>query len=121
MLEVQVTSPDGKLKFNILPNAERLTYTVMLGNTTVLESSPIIMNVDGYDLSSGVVFSDLERFEVRETYPWRGTRSTAVNQCNGVKVSLVHDLSFASYTFEVRVFNDGVAFRHVIPGEEGAS
>src|SRR5947209_4624885 len=35
--------------------------------------------------------------------------------------SLTHDLSFTPYTFEVRVFNDGVAYRHVIPGEENAS
>ncbi len=121
MQEVQVASPDGKVKFTILPNAERLTYTVMLESVTVLEPSSIIMNLDGYDLSSGVVFDNLERYEVNETYPWLGARSTAVNQCNGVKISLVHDLSFVKYTLEVRVFNDGVAFRHVIPGEEAAS
>jgi alpha-glucosidase len=121
MQEVQVASPDGKVKLTILPNAERLTYTVMLGNTPVLEPSPIIMNLDGYDLSSGVVFDKLDRYEVNETYPWLGARSTAANQCNAVKVSLVHDLSFVNYTLELRVFNDGVAFRHVIPGEESAS
>ena len=121
MQEVQVTSPDGNIKFTVLPNAERLTCTVMLGSTTVLEPSPIIMNVDGYDLSAGVVFDGLDRYEVNETYPWLGARSTAVNQCNGVKISLVHDLSFARYVLEVRVFNDGVAFRHVIPGEENAA
>src|SRR5438309_8081351 len=35
--------------------------------------------------------------------------------------SLTHDLSFTPYTLEVRVFNDGVAYRHVIPGEENTS
>src|SRR5213594_2216501 len=57
MQEVQVTSPDSKVQFAIQPNAERQTYTVMLGNTTVLEPSPIITILDGYDLSSGVVFN----------------------------------------------------------------
>ena len=121
MPEILVTSPDGKLKFTILPNAERVTYRVALGDTTVIEASPIVMKLDGYDLSSGVVFSNLERYEVNETYPWHGAHGTAVNQCNGVKISLVHDLSFINYTLEVRVFNDGVAFRHVIPGEEKES
>ena len=121
MQEVQVASPDGKLKFTILPNAERLTFTVTFGNATVIEPSPIVMKLDGYDLSSGVVFDNAERYELNDTYPWYGAHSTAVNQCNGVKISLTHDLSFTNYTLEVRIFNDGVAFRHVIPGEEKAA
>ena len=118
MQEVQLASPDGKIKFTILPYAERLTFTVTMGNTIVLEPSPIVMKLDGYDLSSGVVFNNLERYSIDESYPWYGARATAVNRCNGVKLSLTHDLSFTSYTLEVRVFNDGVAYRHVIPGEE---
>src|SRR5437773_2812783 len=88
MQEVQVASPDGKLKFTILPNAERLTFTVTFGNATVIEPSPIVMKLDGYDLSSGVVFDNAERYELNDTYPWYGAHSTAVNQCNGVKISL---------------------------------
>jgi len=121
MEQVQVAGPDGKVKFTVLPNAERLTFTVTLGDATVLEPSPIVMNLDGYDLSAGVVFGKAERYEINETYPWYGAHSTAVSQGNGVRISLAHDLSFTSYTLEVRAFNDGVAFRHVIPGEESAS
>jgi len=121
MQEVQVASPDGKIKFTVLPNAERLTFTVTMGDTLVIEPSPVVMKLDGYDLSSGVVFNSLERYSMDESYPWYGAHSTAVNQCTGVKLSLTHDLSFTSYTLEVRVFNDGVAYRHVIPGEENTS
>jgi len=121
MQEVQVASPDGKIKFTVLPNAERLTFTVTMGDTVVIEPSPVVMKLDGYDLSSGVVFNSLERYSMDESYPWYGAHSTAVNQCTGVKLSLTHDLSFTSYTLEVRVFNDGVAYRHVIPGEENTS
>jgi len=121
MQEVQVASPDGKIKFTVLPNAERLTFTVTMGDTLVIEPSPVVMKLDGYDLSSGVVFNSLERYSMDESYPWYGAHSTAVNQCTGVRLSLTHDLSFTSYTLEVRVFNDGVAYRHVIPGEENTS
>src|SRR5438132_13686968 len=79
------------------------------------------MNLDGYDRSSGVVFSHVERYSIDESYSWYGAHVTAVSQCNGAKLSLTHDLSFISYTLEIRVFNDGVAYRHVIPGEENAS
>ncbi len=121
MQEVQVASPDGKIKFTILPNAERLTFTVTMGNTVVIEPSSIAMKLDGYDLSSGVVFNNLERYSIDESYPWYGAHSTAVDRCNGAKLSLTHDLSLTLYTLEVRVFNDGVAYRHVIPGDESTA
>ena len=121
MQQVEVTSPDGNVRLTILPNAERLTFTVTLGNTTVLDPSTIVMSLDGYDLSAGVVFGKVERYEINETYPWYGAHSMAANRCNGARISLQNDLSFIDYILEVRAFNDGVAFRHVIPGDEGAS
>jgi len=121
MEQVQVASPDGNVKLTVLPNAERLTLTVTLGSATVIDPSTIVMNLDGYDLSSGVVFRKVERYKINETYPWHGAHSTAVNQCNGARLSLQNDLSFIDYVLEIRVFNDGVAFRHVIPGDEGTS
>jgi len=119
--DLRIASPDGQVKFILSQNPERLTFSVTLGNTTVLEASPLAMTLDGYDLSSGVVLSNVERFEIDETYPWFGAHSTATNRCQGVRVSLVHDLSFINYTLEVRVFDSGVAYRHIIPGEESIS
>src|SRR3989304_427812 len=121
MEQVQVTGPDGKVKLTILPNAERLTFTVELRATTVLDPSTIVMYVDGYDLSAGVVLDKVERYEINETYPWHGVHSTATNNCNAARISLKHDLSFIDYVLDVRVFADGAAFRHIIPGDENAS
>jgi len=113
---LDVRSPNGQVTFTFLPNAERLTFTVMLGNTTVIEPSPIILTLDGYDLSSGVVQNGVVRDEVRERYPWSGVRSTAISESNRAVLSLTNDLTSIAYTLEVRVFDDGVAYRHVIPG-----
>jgi alpha-glucosidase len=121
MEQVQVASPDGQVKFTILPNAERLTFTVTLGNVTVIDPSALAMKLDGYDLSSGVVFGQTEPYEINETYPWYGDFSTATNQCRGARITLEHDLSFTSYVLEVRAFNDGVAYRHVVPGDEAVA
>jgi alpha-glucosidase len=120
MKEVQVASPDGKVKFTLGSNPERLTWTVTLESTTVIEPSPLDMRVDGYDLSSGVIFDSLEPYSIDETYPWHGAHSVAVNRCHGVKVFLTHDLSQVSYVLEIRAFNDGVAYRHVIAGTADA-
>ncbi len=116
MEEVRVASPDGRMTFTLRPNAERLTYTVALESTTVIEPSPIAMEVDGDDLSTGVVLGSQERYEGSETYPWYGTHSTAVSRYNGVRLSFTNDLTLSEYTLDVRAFNDGVAYRHVIPG-----
>jgi alpha-glucosidase len=121
MKPLDVTSPNGNVKFSLLPNAERLTFTVSMGGTVVLDPSPIVMKVDGYDLSSGVVFDTVETYGIDETYPWLGAHRLATNKCNGAKISLQHDLSFVRYMLEVRAFDDGIAFRHVIPGSDSSS
>ena len=117
MEQVEVSSPNGKVSVTVLPNAERLTFTVKRDGAPVIDPSPIVMVLDGYDLSSGVVFGGAERYEVNESYPWHGMKSLATNRFNGARISLTHDLSFTPYTLDVRVSNDGFAFRHVIPGK----
>ncbi len=121
MEEVRVTSPDGKFEFVMLPNAERLSYTVKMGDTTVIEPSTLSMIVDGYDLASGVVMGNVERFETNESFPWHGVHSTAKDHSNGVRIALTSDLSMTAYTLEIRAFNDGLAYRFVVPGEDGTS
>src|SRR4051812_29417362 len=121
MKEVQVVSPDGRVKLTVGSNPERLTWAVTRGDAAVIEPSRLDMRVDGYDLSSGVVFRNLESYTIDETYPWHGAHGTAVNRCNGVKLSLTHDLSQTPYVLEIRAFNDGVAYRHIIPGGDDSA
>jgi alpha-glucosidase len=118
MEEVKVTSPDGKVQFTFAPNAERLSYSVTMDGTTVIAPSTLSMLVDGYDLASGVILSNVARATLSETYPWHGAHSTATNHCNTATLSLTHDLSMTSYMLEVRAFNDGVGYRFVIPGAD---
>jgi alpha-glucosidase len=115
MEQVEVASLDGNVRLVVLPNAERLTYTVTMGGTTVIEPSVLRLMVDGYDLPSGVVLGNIETYEIDETYPWHGAHSTAVNKCRGARIALRHDLSMMEYSLEVRAFNDGVAYRLIVP------
>ena len=95
--------------------------TVKLGDVTVIEPSTLSMIVDGYDLASGVVMGAVETFETNESYPWHGAHSTAHDHSNGVRIALTNDLSLTPYTLEIRAFDDGVAYRFVVPGEDGES
>ncbi len=121
MQEVAVTSPDGRLTFTLLPNAERLTFKVTAGGAAVVEPSRLQLNVDGFDLSTGVVFGKLERSEINETYPWLGARAVAANRCHMARITLIHDLSLTEYVLEVRAFDDGVAYRHIVGGDSKVS
>jgi len=121
MPAVDVRSPSGQVTFTILPNAERLTFTVRLGDTAVIEPSPIVLTLDGYDLSAGVVHTGTVRDEVHERYPWSGVTSTATSDSNRAALSLTNDLTSIAYTLEIRAFDDGVAYRHIIPGDAAAS
>lgn len=120
MEEVRVASPDGRLVFTLLANAERLSYAVALEHATIIEPSALSLHVDGVDLASGVTFGGVTRDEVNESFPWHGAHSTAVNRSNGARVQLTHDTSFTPYTLDVRAFDDGVAYRWVVPGEGSA-
>ena len=121
MPAIDVRSPNGQVTFTVLPNPERLTFTVRLGETPVIEPSPIVLTLDGYDLSAGVVHGATVRDEVHERYPWSGATSTAISDSNRAVLSLTNDLTSIAYTLEIRAFDDGVAYRHIAPGEAAVS
>ena len=53
---------------------------------------------------------------INEQFPCLGVHSTATNHCRGAKFFLLHADTQTSFVFEVRAFDDGVAFRHMVPG-----
>jgi alpha-glucosidase len=116
--EVTVASPDGRVQFRLSTDAKgNLAYTVTFAQKPVIELSAIGIVVDQANLAEGVEFGKAESYKVNQTYPWNGAHSTAVDNCNGVKVALIHRQSRTAYTLEIRSYNDGIAFRHVVPGE----
>jgi alpha-glucosidase len=115
--EVTVASPDGKVQFQLSVAENRLQYAVTFNSKPIIAQSPVGIVVDGVNLAEGAQTGAVETYKRDESYPWYGAHSTAVDRCNGAKVAVTHAKSKTAYTFEIRVFNDGVAFRHVVPGE----
>ena len=77
--------------------------------------------MDGVDLGRGAAIGEVETYRVDERYPTRGVHSEAVNRCNGVRVAARHAESGLAYTIEARAFDDGVAFRIIVPGARAAA
>jgi alpha-glucosidase len=113
--EITVSSPDSTVGFRISA-ATVLEYSATFREKSVIEPSGIGITVDGFNLSRDVEVGTIERYEVNEIYPWHGPHSAATDRCNGARIAVRHLSSGAAYTLEVRAYNDGVAFRHVVTG-----
>ena len=116
--DVTVASPDGKVRFVLSSGAQNhLQYTVTFNSKNIIDPSPLGIVVDGADLAAGAQIGKADTYTVDETYPWYGPHSTAVNKCNGAKVALPYPKTGTAYTLDVRAYNDGIAFRHLVPGQ----
>jgi alpha-glucosidase len=117
----QIASPNGKVRFELQMEAQAdLTFHISFNGKTVVERSRLGIVVDGLELSQGNALTGDERYELKEHYQWRGVHGWATNHCKGTRLLLSHRKTGAAYTFEVRAFNDGVAFRHIIGGGDKA-
>jgi alpha-glucosidase len=114
---IEVASPNGGVKFQLVLKDAELNWGVLLEDSPVIELSPLAMEIDGVNLSRGVAVGQVTSYAIDEQYPWRGVHSVATNKCNGAKISLQHEASGTRYTLEVRAFDDGVGWRHVLPGD----
>lgn len=110
------TSPDKRIKFDLLIDKGRLLYRVTFKANTVIEDSHPGIAVDGTDLCADCEIGRIGQFQINEGYPTRGVHSQAVNHCNGAKIALKHRQSGTAFALEIRVFDDGIAFRFVVPG-----
>lgn len=118
--EVKVVSPNGQIQFHLTyKNAPRLNYQITLKNKPVIEPSQIGIVIDGVDLGQGAEVGKVESYRLKEKYQWRGVHSEAVNDCTGAKISVRRRISKIDYTIEVRAFNNGIAFRCIVPESGG--
>src|ERR1043165_293822 len=117
--DINVTSPNGQIKFQLLAHGvERLSYRVLFKNQPVIETAQMGIIVDGVNLGEGDEVGHVETYKLNERSLTRGVHSEAVNHCNGARISLKHAKSKTEYVVEARAFDDGIAFRYVVPGDE---
>jgi alpha-glucosidase len=93
----------------------RLAYRVTLKGRPVIELSRLGIVVDGVNIGDGATVAGVERTQKDERYRTRGVHSVAIDRYNAVTIALIHQLTGTRYSVEVRAFDDGVAFRYVVP------
>ena len=112
---ITFASPNGQLRFVLFAAGPQLRYRLIRQTRNIIELSQLGIVVDGVDLSRDSTTTRIERYRINEKHPERGVHSEAANNCNGARISVRHKPSKADYTLEVRVYNDGIAFRFIVP------
>ena len=66
-------------------------------------------------LVSNISIGKITKTNIDETYSYRGVHSNAINKYVGAKISIGNSIPFQ---LEVKVFNDGVAFRYLVNNKD---
>lgn len=112
-----LTSPGGTLAGRVDADPQgRLTWSLERAGRAVIEPSPLGITVNGADLGSGVTVGEPEIRVINEPYPWRGVKNQATNHCHAYRLPVRHVASATEWHLEVRVFDDGFAYRYRVPG-----
>ena len=115
--DIKLASPNRLLQFLLMVGDRDLTYRISFRNQPAIDNSRIGIMLDGANLSYGVDVRKLESYSLNDAFPSREVHSRALNQCNGTRISLRHPQTNTNYTLDVRAFNNGIAFRHIVPGD----
>lgn len=113
---IEIASPSGLVRTTVSVDGGRLAYAVTLKGKPAILTSPLGIVVDGADLGQGAALSAPRRYALDERYPWRGVHAEAKNRCRGAEIPLRHAPTVTALRLDVRVFDDAVAYRLVVPG-----
>jgi alpha-glucosidase len=126
---VAVSSPDGQIQmtFSTLngiapsPQGGQLVYTVTYQGKPVMNASALGLEVENQPLlGANVVITSSRRSRIDETYTLLAGKSKTVrNLCNALALDLRETQAPGrKFTVEARAYDDGAAFRYVVPGQE---
>lgn len=116
--EVRISSPAGSVQAVVSAGAAaELQYSVTRDGVPVVETTPLGITVDGVALGSGVVLGAPTLTTFEETYATFGVHPSAVSRYTQASIPITHNGSGTAYMLEVRAFDDGLAYRYVVPGD----
>jgi alpha-glucosidase len=119
--KVQVTSPDGNIVFTLQANNNIPSYAVTYKKNSVIANATINLAIEGEGAMQNVVIKQATAVTtINENYTLTVGKASAVNnRCRQTIISL-QDNGNTNYllNIEVKVFNDGLAFRYLFPKQK---
>ena len=118
---INLSSPDGKINIDFRVDNGVANYSVKKNNSTIVNDSEMgILFSDGTDLSSKLsVKSSNQKSFNEDWYPLYGEEEKINNNYNELKISLTNQKNEFDIIF--RAYNDGIAFKYVVPQQKGFS
>ncbi|WP_235952336.1 glycoside hydrolase family 97 protein [Crateriforma spongiae] len=112
-------SPGGVVSSTLLVDADsRLRFQASFQGRQIVQPSALGITVDGDDLGDGVIIGQPTKSVINQTYTTRGHHHTAINHCVHWEFPITHSASGIEYAVHLRVYDDGVAYRYVVPGND---
>lgn len=111
-------SPNGDVHLIVTPRpGAPFSYAVTFRGQPVLEPARLGLLLDGANLTTDATVAQIERYARNETYATRGVHPVATDRANGARLTLRSPAGEG--VLEVRVFDDGAAFRWLVPAAGG--
>ena len=118
--DFSVASPDGHLRATVRLTDGRLSYTVSRDDRTLVDESPLGLKLVTTDLTEGLELVETDSSSIDDSYTLPvGKRSQYRDLCNVLSVLLQKGTWRMNVLF--RLYDDGFAFRYVIPKYGGRS
>ena len=114
---MSVCSPTGKVEARVGVAAGRLVIEVKRDGKNVLEPSPLGVTVDGVDIGECETIGVTQTYATDMIYPNPIGSGTLHDHCRGLKIEVRPQDHRQPWTLDIRTYDDGVAWRYLIPGE----
>lgn len=114
---IALSSPSGTVQARAGISNGRLVIAIKRGKTVVLEPSPAGMLVDGMDLGDQAELGSVTHYTTDTTYPAPGAKGTLHDHSNGMKIQVSNKGREKPWTLDVRAYDDGIAWRYLVPGQ----
>lgn len=114
---VQLTSPNGKLKFSLTLEREHPVYDIQYQKQALVQNSPLSLVFDNGAFGEGLKMNKPVFSTKEETYELIVGKSKTVHSLSKEVVIPLEETaaSFRKINLVVRAFNDGIAFRYEFP------
>ena len=111
-------APNGRLTAELFTTKTGdLAYTVSLDGKILCDSSSLGVSVDGIKTFRDVSIRLLGSNHIKEKYPIRGAHAEAYNHALEYRWEITHCPIDYHYTLEARLYDDGFAYRFILPGQ----
>ncbi len=115
----EIKSPNGKIFVEVkVDQTNRLTFTLKQEGILLLPNSPIGVHLNGSDVGKGVSISKARINQYDEMINTRGNHFQIRDYFNEMTIPIKHIKTNQNYELKIRVYDNGIAYCSIIPGEQ---